>query len=66
MMRTVGPRRSAMGYVDAQENLRSGDVMELWVKESEQEDQGSSAQPGGDARQLQQQRYRGKLILAEG
>ena len=34
----------SMGYVDVQETLRSGDVMWVWVDESEQEDQSRSAQ----------------------
>ena len=53
-MRTSGLRRSAnritrkhaisLEYVDAPENWTSGDVMELWVDEAEQEDQSRSAQ----------------------
>ena len=32
-----------MGYMDAEENLKIGDVMELWIEESERADQSSSA-----------------------
>ena len=49
--------------VDVQENMRSGDVMGLWIDESEQEDQSrptqqkmSSESIGGHARQQQQRR----------
>ena len=52
----------SMEYVDVQENLRSGDVMRLWVDGSEQEDQSRSAlqktslkSTGGHARQQCQQ-----------
>ena len=72
--RIIRKHAISINYVDAQENLRSGDVMGLWVDESEQEDQSSSAQQktslesaGGHARQQQQQqRYRGQPNLAEG
>ena len=56
------------GYVDAQENLKSGDVMGLWVDESQRAGQSSRAQQktslgstGGHARQQQQQRWRVSL-----
>ena len=52
----------AIGYIDAQENVRTGGVMELWIEESERADQSSSAQQktslestGGHVRQQQQQ-----------
>ena len=69
--RIIGKHAIPMGCVDVQENLRSGDVMVLWVGESEQEDQSRSAQQktslestGGHARQQQQrqQRLRGSRI----
>ena len=51
-----------MGYIDAEEDLKIGDVMELWIEESERADQSSSAQQksslestGGHARPQQQQ-----------
>ena len=34
----------SMGYIDAQENLKTGDVTGLGIEESEQADQSSSAQ----------------------
>ena len=58
--RTIRKHAISMAYVDVQENCRSGGVMELWVGESEQEDQSRSAQEkmssestGGHARQQQ-------------
>ena len=33
-----------MGYIDTRENLKSGDVMGLWIDKSEQADQSSTAQ----------------------
>ena len=62
----------SMVYVDAQENLKTGGVMGLWIEESERADQSCSAQqktslesPGGHARQRHQQRQRGQPGLAE-
>ena len=62
----------SMVYVDAQENLKTGGVMALWIEESERPDQSSSAQQktslestGRHARQRQQQRQRGQPSLAE-
>ena len=58
--------------VDAQQNLKSGDAMGLWVGKSEQADQSRSAQQktssestGGRTRQ-REQRERGQPNLAEG
>ena len=52
----------SMGYIDAQENLKTRGVMGLWIEESERADQCSSAQQktwlgstGGHAIQQQQQ-----------
>ena len=56
---------TSMEYVDAQENLKSGDAMGLWVGESEQTEETSLESTGGHARQ-QQQRWRGQPSLAEG
>ena len=42
--RIIRQHAISMGYVDAQENLRLGDVMGPWGDEAEQEDQSSSAQ----------------------
>ena len=42
--RIIREHATSMEYVDAQENLRSGDAIELWVDEAEQEDQSRSAQ----------------------
>ena len=62
----------SMVYVDAQENLKTGGVMGLWIEESERTTQSSSAQQktslestAGHARQRQQQRQRGQPSLAE-
>ena len=62
----------SMLYLDAQEILKTGGVMALWIEESERADQSSSAQQktslestGGHARQQQQQRQRGQPSLAE-
>ena len=59
--RIIRKHAISMEYVDVQENLRSGDVMGLWVDESEQEDQSRSAQQktssestGGHTKQQQQ------------
>ena len=40
----IGKHATSMAYIDAQENLKSGDVMGLWVDESERADQSSPAQ----------------------
>ena len=53
---------TSMGYIDAQENLKSGDGMVFWGGKSEQADQSgpdeqktSLESTGGHARQQQQQ-----------
>ena len=64
---------TSMEYIDAQENLKSGDAMGLWVGKSEQADHSSPAQQktllestGGHAeQQQQQQRQREQPSLAE-
>ena len=51
---------TSMEYIDAQENLKSGDAMGLWVGTSEESDQNSAQQKtslestGGHARQQQE------------
>ena len=70
--KTIRKHATSMACIDAQENLKSGDTLELWVGKSEQADQSSPAQQktslestGGHARQ-QRARWRGQSSLAEG
>ena len=53
---------TSMGYIDAQEKLKSGDAMKPWCGKAEQADQSGPDQPktslestGGHGRQQQQQ-----------